>query len=393
MQCKKTKKTSFCLQNHEPPLISGEENDEHNIIRKTIPSFVPVTLFWLFILCSPLLMLADVDSRSLSLDWRDIARIYASLLFSVFIFAMNQAILIPRYFIQKKIVKYILLNFLLILFFFLLRELVFRFILFSLHGCFFSAFTHEGNPDLKGGLKFVVAFILFTLLSCLMNILIRLSAHQTKRAFAIRARENAFLKSELSFLKLQLSPHFLFNTLNNIAALIDLDTSKARIAVLQLSKMLRTILYDVNQDSITIKEETEILEKFLYLEQLRFNENVECTMDIRIEDDSKRIAPLLLMPLVENAVKHGINPRQKSFIRIRIEEKDGILLFRSENSNFPRIPRDGDKTGGGLGLSNTLKRLDTFYGEHYEYGAYVENGVYYTTLKINLSISLSAFES
>lgn len=360
--------------------------------RKAIPHFVPAILFWLFILCFPLLMITDVETRSAELDWRDITRIYAPLIFSIFIFAMNQAVLIPRYFIQNKILKYILLNFLLIFLFFFLRELVLRFILFSLHGSFSAAFSHEGYPNFKGVLKYAVVFVLFTLLSCLMNILIRVSALQTKKAIMLRTHENVLLKSELSFLKLQLSPHFLFNTLNNIAALIDLDSSKARQAVLQLSKMLRTILYDVDQDSITIKEETEILEKYLYLERLRFNENVEYTMEIQIEDESKRIVPLLLMPLVENAIKHGINPRQRSFIHIRIEEKNGILLFRSENSNFPRKPSEGSKTEGGLGLSNTLKRLETFYKKHYEYNAHVENDVYYTTLKINLAADLSAFE-
>lgn len=364
-----------------------------NFQKKTVPQFVPVILFWLFIFFFPVLMITDWETRPAVIDWRDIARVYSPLIFSMFIFAINQTILIPRYFIRNKIVKYILLNFLLIGIFFVLRELFFRFIIYSMHGSLSSVIFQEPNRrDLGGFVKFSIGFVLLTLVSCLMNISIRVTALHTKKANWARSRENAILKSELSFLKLQLSPHFLFNTLNNVAALIDIDSTKARTAVLQLSKMLRTILYDVDQETITIKEEIEILDKYLYLERLRFNENIECNMEVNIENENKRIIPLILMPLVENTIKHGINPRKKSFIHIRIEEKNGILLFHSDNSNFPRPKQINSRTEGGLGLSNTLKRLDSFYNEHYQYDAYVENDIYKTFLKVDLNFDLNAFE-
>ncbi|HSQ41044.1 MAG TPA: histidine kinase [Fibrobacteraceae bacterium] len=194
--------------------------------------------------------------------------------------------------------------------------------------------------------------------------------------------ENEHLRSELSYLKLQLSPHFLFNTLNNIYALAGLAPEKAQIAVHHLSKMLRYLLYETDTDTVPIQGEVAFLESYIQLMRLRLPAHVSLFVDMKVEDEQAPIAPLLSLPLIENAFKHGVHPVEPSRINILLQEKDHDLNLRILNSNYPKT--DLDHSGSGLGLSNLAKRLELLYHGLFRYHVSPNPNEYVVELSIHL---------
>jgi len=157
-------------------------------------------------------------------------------------------------------------------------------------------------------------------------------------------------QAELKNLKSQLNPHFLFNTLNNIYALIPIDRTKAQFAVHSLSHMLRYVLYENNQNYIPLEKEIQFVRNYVELMELRLPDRVGTTVDLPEQADGYTIAPLLFITLVENAFKHGVSPSQPSFVHISIRMvKEGTLVCTIENSDFPKT--DADRSGSGIGLS------------------------------------------
>jgi LytS/YehU family sensor histidine kinase len=194
--------------------------------------------------------------------------------------------------------------------------------------------------------------------------------------------ENEHLRSELSYLKLQLSPHFLFNTLNNIYALACLAPEKAQIAVHHLSKMLRYLLYETDTDTVPVQGEVTFLESYLQLMRLRLPAHVTLTVDMKVEDEQAQVAPLLFLPLIENAFKHGVHPVAPSRIEIQLREQEHRLHLRVINSNHPKTDRD--HSGSGLGLSNLAKRLELLYHGFFLYHVNSSPDEYAVELTIRL---------
>ncbi|MEO5500631.1 MAG: sensor histidine kinase [Ginsengibacter sp.] len=169
------------------------------------------------------------------------------------------------------------------------------------------------------------------------------------------------LESELKFLKIQLNPHFLFNTLNNIYVLARKKSELAPEIILRLSKLLRFMLYEVEKKHIRIEEEIRILEDYIEVEKLRFSSHLMITFNKEIDDNNQRITPLILLPFIENAFKHG--PREivtETFIDIMIVLKDGNLKFTVNNS---KENRENGSTLEKIGLINVRRQLELIYGE------------------------------
>jgi len=140
------------------------------------------------------------------------------------------------------------------------------------------------------------------------------------------------------------------------------------------------MLYQTSDDTIPIKEEIDILEKYADLERLRLDPSYKLDFTTDLEDENFQIAPLIAMPLVENAIKHSVNPDGPSFARIKIEQKGDSIEFHTENSNFPRKKKSNE---GGLGLTTFKKRLDLLYNGRYEYKTEVVDGTYKASLTIS----------
>jgi sensor histidine kinase YesM len=195
-------------------------------------------------------------------------------------------------------------------------------------------------------------------------------------------------QAELLFLKSQINPHFLFNTLNNIYSLSQYKPQLVSESVLRLSKILRYLLYEASNEFVTIEKEIKILTDYIDLEKLRYNETVAIDFKYDVRDLTEMMPPLLLMPLVENAFKHGVSiSRGKRFVDVNCVLQQRELHFVVKNSIPGSIANDipdYEETRGNIGLSNLRRRLDLLY-KNFELITEQKDSVFTAVLKINLS--------
>lgn len=193
------------------------------------------------------------------------------------------------------------------------------------------------------------------------------------------------LKTELAFLKYQISPHFFMNTLNNIHALVDLDPKDAKDAIIKLSGLMRYLLYDSDQDGqSTLKKEIQFIQNYLELMRLRFDpSNLKITFDYPEDGDDLSIPPMIFLSFIENAFKHGVGSQQKSSINIRLTKEKGWLKFSIKNTK-PLEQNKGNNESSGVGLENVQKRLDLIYGSNYGLQIFDQESTFEVTLKLPL---------
>jgi two-component system, LytTR family, sensor kinase len=176
--------------------------------------------------------------------------------------------------------------------------------------------------------------------------------------------EKEKLNSELAFLKNQISPHFFFNTLNNIYSLISINAGDSQKAVLKLSKLMRYLLYESDHGNTKLSNEIEFMNNYIDLMKLRMSEKINLTVSFPDRYDDISIPPLLFIPFIENAFKHGISYREKSFINISLETDKNEISFRCVNS-LVKTGEESDSGHSGIGLENVKKRLGLIFpGSH-----------------------------
>ncbi|WP_448698068.1 sensor histidine kinase [Mucilaginibacter sp. AW1-3] len=196
-------------------------------------------------------------------------------------------------------------------------------------------------------------------------------------------RKQAALQAELKALKAQVHPHFLFNTLNNLYALTLNNSPKAPGVVIGLSDMLRYMLYECNADKVNLKKEVLMLQHYIGLEKIRYEDRLDLNFTITGELDDKLIAPLVLLPLVENAFKHGTGEKVgATWINITLEVVANKLKFKISNSK-PDVD-DEDKHHGFIGLQNIKKRLELLYPASYQLKIMDEDEVFLAVLELEL---------
>ncbi len=191
----------------------------------------------------------------------------------------------------------------------------------------------------------------------------------------------------LVLLQAQIHPHFLFNTLNNLYALSLNKSDDAPGVVLELAQILRHILYECNEGKIDLVKELEIIEKYIYLERIRYENRLE--INFHIEGDTKecKIEPLFLLPLVENAFKHGINRMEEGWIRINVEVKQGLFTFKIANSKPLEEHNQSQQKSryGNIGLDNIKKRLKILYPKKHQLKIFSEPEDFIVILKIYMN--------
>lgn len=170
--------------------------------------------------------------------------------------------------------------------------------------------------------------------------------------------------SELALLRTQINPHFLFNTLNNLYSLVYKKADEAPSMVMKLSDIMRYMLYDANSDKVLLEKEIEYLKSFIELNELRVKEGKFVRFDISGEVDNKLIPPMLLVPFVENAFKHGLKKQKSPGITIRLDIQPVGLDFDIRNFVPTAISLNKDQQGG-IGLDNVKKRLEMIYPDNY----------------------------
>lgn len=219
----------------------------------------------------------------------------------------------------------------------------------------------EDRPDRRRGERArlfmgqhdIIAVVILLLMMG-MNIGIKLYFKQRGDRKRLEQRRKRIWNSKMEYLKYQINPHFLMNTLNNIHALVDIDPEKSKQTILELSKMMRFVLYEGNKQVVPLDREIAFLQNYIQLMKLRYTDKVKITVDVPKSLPNKEVPPLMFITFVENAFKHGVSYRQASFIDIAISIGEDKLVFDCRNS---RIPKEDDKHGG-VGLANVKKRLE-----------------------------------
>lgn len=192
------------------------------------------------------------------------------------------------------------------------------------------------------------------------------------------------LETELKYLRNQTNPHFLFNTLNNIYALARKKSDETPEVVLKLSKLLRFMLYEAAKPVITIGEEIRMLEDYIDLEKIRYNERLTITFLKEIDSELETISPLLLLPFVENAFKHGASEsRFASSIHLELKLQNSILRFKVQNSKENYEPKEASAK---IGLINVKRQLELIYND-YDIQVLNEDSLFRISLMINLRSS------
>jgi two-component system, LytTR family, sensor kinase len=195
--------------------------------------------------------------------------------------------------------------------------------------------------------------------------------------------EKEKLDSELALLKNQISPHFFFNTLNNIYSLISINAEDSQKAVLKLSKMMRYLLYDTEQGNTRLSNEIEFMNNYIDLMKLRMSDKIRLSVKFPGEYEDFNIPPLLFIPFVENAFKHGISFRENSFIDISMTCSDNNIFFRCGNS-LSAISSGVVVNSSGIGLENVRKRLELLFPAKHELKISKTENTFEVLLKIML---------
>ncbi|MBN9298696.1 MAG: histidine kinase [Filimonas sp.] len=207
---------------------------------------------------------------------------------------------------------------------------------------------------------------------------IALQWFKTEREKEILEKEK--LNAELGFLKSQVNPHFLFNSLNSIYSLAHKKADETETAILQLSQMMRYMIYDSNTNNVLLDKELEYLQNYIDLKKLRLAGNIDVRFNVSGNTKGLIIEPMLLIPFIENAFKHGISYAENCYINISITCTDDTLKMEVSNK---LIKRAKDEVGG-LGLENVRKRLNLLYPDSYTLDIATSDNTYTTTLILAL---------
>ena len=193
------------------------------------------------------------------------------------------------------------------------------------------------------------------------------------------------MQSELKFLKSQINPHFLFNTLNNLYALTLKKSDKAPEIVIKLSEMMRYMLYECNEKKVLLSKEVSYIRNYLDLERLRQAKNFEIDFEVKGYVADQKIAPLMFIPFLENSFKHGLNNQiSQGFVNIKMEVDEQSVDFYIENSKVEKLPAIEHRRSGGIGLVNVRRRLNLLYPNHYNLDIKDNPNTYVVNLKLDL---------
>ena len=310
-----------------------------------------LTVWGLVVLLPPLgTLLGTGDWQA---TWVMARTAFSQLQSPMILYFLNFYLLIPFLFHHRRYWLYGLVNF--VLFDGLNYWLFFM-------GNMTEGMTSENAINLYSGL------FLYFLLNCAM-IAVALAIHHGIRTQRIRQQlqeeKQKNTEAELAWLKNQINPHFLFNTLNNISSLAQIDGDETQEAIMQLSDLLRYAMYETNKPKVPISGEVEFMKNYIELMKLRCNEMTKVNAQCTIHNAQLEIAPLLFISLIENAFKHGMNSSAPAKINISLTQEEDNLVFVCDNTNNPKPTKD--RSGSGIGLENTRRRLELLYPGRYQW--------------------------
>ena len=306
---------------------------------------------------------------------RIIAHFWIPLMFYAIIFYLNYFVLIDRFLFTKKTLLFIVINLIMIALFILIKEQI-------EDRLFVDLIKKRSNANGSGPPFKMIIYV--QMLSYMAPLLFSIAIKTTQRWVKTEAEHkeaaNFKLQSELQHLHYQLQPHFFFNSLNNIYAMVDVSPEQAKTSIHSLSKLMRYMLYETDMELVPLSKEIEFIKKFIDLMKLRVSDKTEVNYNLPSEETGINIAPLLFISLIENAFKHGVSASKASQININMTCNDKTVLFTIENDNLPK--KTEDKSGSGIGIQNLEKRLKLLYPNRYKFNSKVENDRFLVTLEI-----------
>ncbi|PHN03858.1 histidine kinase [Flavilitoribacter nigricans DSM 23189 = NBRC 102662] len=327
------------------------------------------SLFWL-----TLLMILTLRESVLDGFWFSLSNQIINVFFYALIVYFNLFYLIPNYLTRKKFLTY---GVLLVLFAIIVTPL--KVIVFY--------FKFGDQPSLQADLiEDQNLHFLFTFFIVGASTIVKIVKDWAQHLREMQELETQTMQSELRFLKSQINPHFLFNTLNNLYALTLKKSDQAPEIVIKLSEMMRYMLYECNEKRVPLRKEVNYIRNYLDLEQLRQGKNIEINFMVEGQVSDQEIAPLMFIPFLENSFKHGLsNHITKGFVNIKLSVKEQCVDFYIENSK-PETPpvRDPNRRSGGIGLVNIHRRLNLLYPDNYELKIEDMPHAYAVHLKIKL---------
>jgi hypothetical protein len=332
-------------------------------------------ILWLIILLMPVF----ISKTDTGINWSRVQHEWMKFLPFAIVFLVHNYLLFPYFFIHKKRIFYFTLTIALILLAGLFADIFAD--LLSLRptenmdfppGNRFPMDRPEQGPPMgmrqepRGPEPWYKIFIDNSLVSVLVvgfNAAIKLTVKWQDEEQKNKELEKEKLQTELAFLKNQVSPHFFMNTLNNIHALIDINSEDAKESLIKLSKLMRYLLYDSEEGKTTLAKEIEFIKSYVDLMKLRFTSHVVVKLSFPENIANIIMPPMLFTSLVENAFKHGVSYQKESFIDIILKTNKENLFFRIRNSK--QNVKNGITEPGGIGLENLQKRLDLLYNKKY----------------------------
>ena len=332
--------------------------------KQTKQETIIYTIVWILLFLSPLVSLVfshDDASRDSSWTQRSLIDSWANLLFFFVVFLIHNHVLAPILVKHKRVKSYLVACVLMVT-------------VFQLAECahkpngqpLISVADNKmppphpppnGHPPIdKHDLSTFIIVIL--MIGANLGVKAYFQSEEEKKHLA-KLKEQS-LKQELDYLRYQINPHFIMNTLNNIHALVDIDPEQAKDSIVDMSRMMRYLLYESDNNCVSLNSSITFLKKYINLMKLRYDQ-VTVNLDVPSScSDNVALVPMVFIPFVENAFKHGVAYDKPSTIDIDIEQKDGRLIFHCHNT------KSGVKHEyGGVGLNNVTKRLELLYGDDY----------------------------
>lgn len=311
-------------------------------------------MVWMVIILVPVLNSKMLEEVHVSLE--NILIAWLKIAPYLLIFIIHNSLIAPRLLLRKhRYVWYLVVNLLTIT------------AVFSLVAIYEKYAPYDTEPYiLNGKASFTDLAIYWNILLGFfmtgLNMGIKLLYRSLRDEQQMEELKRQNLQAEMDYLRYQINPHFFMNTLNNIHALIDIDTEYAKSAVIELSKMMRYVLYESGSETISLKKDIQFIENYIELMRIRYDSSIDICLDYPATIPNKvAIPPLLLIVFVENAFKHGVSYNHASFIHIRIGYLDDAVTAVISNSRHEKS-RPGTT---GIGLENVKKRLALIYQDNY----------------------------
>ena len=354
-------------------MFVSTEIKENVLLRSRFQEYLLYVFLWMLVLLFPLMNEATGSSRGMEFRWADVFQWWGRALPFLVVFLIHNHLLISKLLMNGRVKRYVLSVLLLLAVFGAYQYHDFEMRKDSLH----SEHFHSRPPvpprpphhDAGRGLRvvpFPVSLNTFiAMMMSLFNLAIVLLFKYQRDQDRLKAMETARLQDELKYLKAQIKPHFFMNMLNNIHGLMERDAAKAQEMILELSKLMRYVLYEGKEKTVTLASEIEFVRCYITLMRQRYPEGKGViSVELPAESsDSQRLPPLLLIPFIENAFKHGISYYKQFSISVSLSVDRGMIIFHCINT----LPQGREKTDGtgGVGLSNVRRRLDLLYGSGY----------------------------